>query len=67
MDSFKAPDVITTLKDSRRNFVFHAIAYRHLSEREMYTVLRTWMRQKNLKHIPRDVVVDYVLTIGLDE
>lgn len=67
MDDFKAPDVVTTLKNKELNFTFQVVAYRRLSEKEMHSALRIWMRQRGLSKIPRNRVGKLVLTVGLDE
>lgn len=67
MDRSMIPNVITTLKKSDQNFTFHVTAYRKLSEQEMYAALKVWMRQNNLKRIPRNRIVNYILTVGFNE
>lgn len=66
MEDSTVPNVVTTLRNTERNFTFCVTAYRKLSETEMYSALKVWMRQNKLKHIPRDRKVNYIMTLGLD-
>lgn len=59
MDSMPTPDVVTTLKDKKRNFVFRVHAYRVLSSSEMHFALRMWMNQTRHKKIPSNTTIDY--------
>lgn len=67
MDNSMSPKVVTTLRSTERNFTFHVTAYRKLSEKEMHIALNAWMAQNKLKNIPRNKVINYVMTVGFDE
>ena len=60
------PNVVTTLKKSDYNFEFRVLAYRTLSENEMHSVLRRWMKQTRHKTIPKNQVITYQTIIGFD-
>ena len=61
------PDVVTTLRKSDYNFEFRVLAYRHLSEQEMISVLKSWMQQTQRKNIPKNKIVTYQTTIEFDD
>ncbi len=61
------PSVVTTLRKDDYNFEFQVIAYRHLSEQEMLSVLKRWMRQTRRKTIPKNKTITYQTIIGFDD
>lgn len=60
------PNIVTTLKKSDYNFEFRVLAYRHLSEREMRSVLKRWMQETRHKTIPKNQTITYQTIIGFD-
>lgn len=61
------PNVMTTLKKPDSNFEFRVLAYRTLSEKELISVLKCWMKQTKHKTIPKNQVITYQTIIGFDD
>jgi len=60
------PNIITTMKNEERKFVFNVQAYRKLSVTEMRQALSIWLRQSRRKKIPKNQTVTVISIHGFE-
>ena len=61
------PNVITEVKDPKKNFVFRVRAFRKLTSHEMRSSFAMWYRQRDKRRALRNKVIDVITYIGAND
>lgn len=61
------PNVITEVKDKRKNFTFRVRAYRELTDQEMKRTFAVWFCQRDKRKTLKNKIVEIFSIIGHDE
>ena len=67
MVSMEKPNVITALKDPKKNFVFRVRAYRQLTQREMDAAYINWWSQRDKRRSYKNITVEVLSIIGMND
>ena len=61
------PNVITEVKDKKKNFTFRVRAYRKLTEQELRAAFIIWNRQRDKRRSFKNKIIEITSIIGYNE